>query len=73
MRKAEAAVAAGVTLGGQMVAGLEIELLQKPFFQEVTEPTLGRFARPRAAVTTEDEARAAAMRRSRAVERVAVA
>ena len=40
MRKAEAAVAAGVTVGGQMVAGLEIELLHKPFLKEATEPTL---------------------------------
>ena len=71
MRKAEAAVTAGVTVGGQMVAGLEIELLQKPFFQEATEPTLERFARPRAAVTTEDEARKAAMRTQRAPESTA--
>ena len=71
MRKAEAAVAAGVTVGGQMVAGLEIELLQKPFFQEATEPTLERLARPRAAVTTEDEARAAAMKTQREPESTA--
>ena len=76
MRKAEAAVAAGVTVGGQMVAGLEIELLQNPFFQEATEPTLERFARPRApkptrsfAITDHGSARTTAHGLTRTSER----